>query len=119
MQSFIVVTESPMSLSPTTSYYVRQILTRNRPCLRFIVAPKAALEADSMADINAVVHSLYPDADEAMAVVKKLERLISVHQILKLQGAMYVDNLKVVEQEICWLLGFKLTDPQSPAKTKS
>lgn len=119
MQLFVVVTESPMLLSPTTSYYVRQILTRNRACLRFVVAPKAALEADCMADINAVVNSLYPEQDEAKAVIKKLERLVSVHQILKLQGAMYLDNLKVVEQEICWLLGFKLTDPESSLKTKS
>jgi len=99
-------------LSPTTSYYIRQILTQNRFRLRFVVAPKAALEADSMADMNAVIDSLYPDTDEAIAVGKKLERLVAVHQILKRQGSMYADNVEVVEQEICWLLGFKLIDIQ-------
>jgi len=61
-----------------------------------------------MADINAVIDSLYPDTPEATSVVKRLERLVSVHRILEDQGAMYSHNVKVVEQEICWLLGFKL-----------
>lgn len=113
MPTFTNVVESTMGptlpLSPTTSYYIRQILLRNRSSLKFVVAPKAALEADCMADINAVVESLYPDSDEAKAIAKQLERLVSAHQILTVQGEMYVNNVKVIEREICWLLGFKLT----------
>lgn len=96
-----------MSISPVTSYYIRQILYQNRTCIKFIVAPNAALEAHPMADINAVINSLYPDASEAWMVIQKLENLASMHQILKENRDMHTNNLNLVEKEICWLLGFR------------
>ena len=101
-----------MSISPVSSYYIRQLIAQKRNFLKFIVAPKAAMETNSLADINAVIESLYPDLDEAWTVAQKLENLISMHQILKQNGEMYTENLILVEKEIYWLLGFKYIDQQ-------
>jgi len=99
-----------MSISPLTSYYIRQLLSQKRSHLKFVVAPEAALEAHSTSDINAVIASLYPEVDEAWMVAHKLENLALMHQILKQDGVMHRNNLALVEKEIYWLLGFKYTD---------
>lgn len=101
-----------MSISPVSSYYIRQLISQKRNFLKFVVAPKAAMEAHSLADINAVIDSLYPDLDEAWSVTQKLENLISMHQILKQNGEIYLENLTLIEKEIYWLLGFKYVEQE-------
>ena len=105
-----------MLVSPITSYYIRKIISQKRAFLKSVVVANAALEAHALSDINAVIDSLYPDFDEAFAVAQKLESLTSIHQSLMPNKEIYMHNLLTVEQEICWLLGFKYTPKAIPTE---
>jgi len=71
---------SVRSIQPSISYYLRKLLRENLSQLKSVVAPGAAVEADSFTDLNAVVESLYLELDEINETVRELERLALVHQ---------------------------------------
>ncbi|MDX2212340.1 MAG: hypothetical protein SFY66_03530 [Oculatellaceae cyanobacterium bins.114] len=101
-----------MQLSPLTAYYIRKLLHKHEQRLRFIVAHGAAVKADSLADLNGVLESLYLEESEIKAVTHKLEKLVTFHQLLMQQRIKYnpeLSELEVleVERQIFWLLGFK------------
>ena len=97
-----------MPLSPVTSYYVRKILSQYRSRLRFIAAQNAALEAHALADLDAVLSSLYHDDGRVLDVANKLEDLVQSHQVLRDQGKIYAHYLITIEKEILELLGFEI-----------
>lgn len=96
-----------MQLTPLTAYYLRKLLRLQCSKLKFVVAPGAGFKADILADLNAVVKSLYLEESEVDRVIQELERLVNIHQYLTSQGATYAKELSTVEQQMFWLLGFK------------
>ncbi|MEO0755713.1 MAG: response regulator [Cyanobacteria bacterium J06648_16] len=107
---------SVRSIQPSISYYLRKLLRENLSQLKSVVAPGAAVEADSFTDLNAVVESLYLELDEINETVRELERLALVHQSLAAQKAIYRQELLQCEEKIYWLLGFKYVAKNSPVK---
>jgi PAS domain S-box-containing protein len=100
-----------LQLSPSHTYYARKLLYQNLDRLKSVVAAGAGLKADSQSDLNAVLNSLYPDSQEIQIVVEQLERLLMVHQSLSSQKTRHSQELYKTEQQIFWLLGFKLCHP--------
>jgi PAS domain S-box-containing protein len=98
----------PLQLSPSHTYYTRKLLYQNLDRLKSVVVSGAGLKADSQSDLNAVLNSLYPDSQEIQIVVDQLERLLMLHQRLNNQKTRHSQELLKTEQQIFWLLGFKL-----------
>ena len=99
-----------MLLSATTSYYLRQLVHKNRGRLKFVVAPNAGLEAHVLADLDVVLTSLYLDDEAIQETVNQLERLAFMHQALKEQGDIYAQQRNEIEKNILWLLGFLILE---------
>lgn len=99
-----------MILSPGTSYYLRQILSRYHYRLKSVFATNAALEAHCLSDLNVVIMSLYLDDEIALEIINKLENLVKLHQVLKEQGELYLQYQIETEKEMLWLLGFKVLE---------
>ncbi len=97
-----------LQLSPMVTYYLRKLLRQNLDRLKFIVASGAGLKADPLADINQVIRSLYLDESEIKGNLQKLESLTVYHQKMASQEAKNHKELADIEEEIFWLLGFKL-----------
>jgi DNA-binding response OmpR family regulator/class 3 adenylate cyclase len=97
-----------LQLSPMVTYYLRKLLRQNLDRLKFIVASGAGLKADPLADINQVITSLYLDESEIKGTLQKLESLTVYHQKIASQEAKNHKELAEIEEEIFWLLGFKL-----------
>ena len=95
-------------LSPSHAYYIRKLLSQNLDRLQSVVITGAGLKADSQSDLNAVLNSLYPDSQEMQSVIQQLERLLLMHQTLNSQQGRHNQELHKTEQQIFWLLGFKL-----------
>ena len=98
-------------LSLSHTYYLRKLLYQNLDRLQSVVARGAGLKADSQSDLNAVLNSLYPDSQEIQSVFQQLERLLLLHQTLSNQKVRHNQELDRTEQQIFWLLGFKLCHP--------
>ena len=98
-------------LSLSYTYYLRKLLYQNLDRLKSVVARGAGLKADSQSDLNAVLNSLYPDSEEIQSVLQQLERLLLQHQTLSNQKVRHNQELDKTEQQIFWLLGFKLCHP--------
>jgi len=101
-----------MKISPTTSYYIRKLLRSHADRLRSVFAPGAAIQADSLSDLNAVVASLYLEEEELMRVTREIEDLVQLHSRLGSQAgrfSLYDGKLAELEQRIFWLLGLKQT----------
>jgi len=96
-----------MQLPPVIAYYIRKLLRQNLDRLQFVVAIGAAMKADQLSDLNAVIASLYLEDQEINSVVLDLERLALSHQTMSNQGAIHRQELKDLEQQMFWLLGFK------------
>ncbi|HEY9623578.1 MAG TPA: response regulator [Crinalium sp.] len=92
------------------AYYIRKLLRQNLDRLTFVVASGAGIKADPLNDLNAVIESLYLEKEEIVAAVKQLEYLSLLHQSLSSQGAQYRQELRKTEEELFWLLGFKLQE---------
>ena len=104
--------QSPQQLlSPPQAYYIRKLLYQNLDRLQSVVIKGAGLEADSQSDLNAVLNSLYPDSGEIQEAVQQLERLLRLHQSLNSQKMRHSQELHNIEQQIFWLLGYKLRSP--------
>lgn len=101
-----------MPLSPVTRYYLRSLFKKNLHRLKFIVVPNAALEAHPLADLDAVISSLYLDPESILEMTNKLEDLVKFHRTLEEQGPLYRQHQTPLEEEIFWILGFKLLDRQ-------
>ena len=97
-------------LSLTTSYYIRKLLHQNLDRLTSVLEIGAGLKANSLSDLNAVLESLYLEEQEINAAIEQLEHLGVFHQTLSHQGAKHHQDLRAAEQNIFWLLGFKLRE---------
>lgn len=95
-------------LSPMTCYYIRRLLRQNFDKFQLIGAFDERIQADTLADLNAVINSIYPEDTKVDIVTNKLEILVSYHQGLVTQAQRYGEELAAIEQAIFWLLGFKL-----------
>jgi PAS domain S-box-containing protein len=96
-----------LQLSPTISYYIRKLLRDNLDHLKSVVAFGAGLQADPLADLNAVLKSLYMEEYEVNAVVVELQDLTARHQLLSNYKGQYRQELEKLEMRIFWLLGYK------------
>jgi adenylate cyclase len=105
-----------IQLSPAIAYYIRKLLRQNLDRLQFVVFPGAGIQADHLSDLNAVIQSLYLERSQARSVMLDLERFTLSHQALSTQGAMHRQELNRLEQEIFWLLGFKLQEAKHQEK---
>lgn len=97
-------------LSLATTYQLRRLLHQNLDRLTSIVAEGAGLKADPLSDLNCVLESLYLEDSEINHAVNRLEHFVSLHQSLNQQGAKHRQELRKVEQDIFWLLGFKFIE---------
>lgn len=95
-------------LSITIAYYIRKLLHQNFDRLTSVVATGAGLKADALSDLDSVIESLYLEEQEVSATVHRIESLAAFHQTMSHQGAKHRQDLQNVEQQIFWLLGFKL-----------
>lgn len=100
--------EKRKQLSVGIMYYLRKLLRQNLDQLAFVVATGAGIKADPLNDLNAVLESLYLEDVEIATAIQQLEHLALFHQSLSSQGAKYRQELKKTEEQIFWLLGFKL-----------
>jgi hypothetical protein len=100
-------------LSPMTCYYIRRLLRQNFDKFQLIGAFDERIQADSLADLNALINSIYPEDTKVDIVTNKLEILVSYHQGLVTQAQRYGEELAAIEQAIFWLLGFKLEPTSS------
>lgn len=66
------------------------------------------MQADLLSDLNQVIQSLYLESSDIDATIQELEKLVSLHQSLACQGTAYAQELAALEQQIFWLLGFKI-----------
>jgi PAS domain S-box-containing protein len=96
-----------IALAPTTVYALRKLLRRNLDHLRSIVATGAALEADPITDLNAVLTSLYLEPAEISAAAQQLEHLVRSHEVMSAQGSKFHQQLRQLEEQIFWILGYK------------
>jgi hypothetical protein len=97
-----------LRLSPLTAYYIRKLLYQHAGELRFIVAEGAGQKANYLADLNAVLESLYLEEPEIEAAVKRLEILVYYHQTFSAYTALHKAEVEKAEKEIFWILGFKM-----------
>ncbi|AFY62141.1 hypothetical protein [Synechococcus sp. PCC 6312] len=106
-------------LAPVTVYYIRKLLRKEQGNLKCIVVDGACLAANPEADLNAVLESLYLDAEEIAEEVLHLETLVMSHQMIGENGP--AGQLQKVEAEIFWILGLKriaLSSEQSGPGTR-
>ncbi|MGB3493415.1 MAG: response regulator [Elainellaceae cyanobacterium] len=96
-----------MPLTLTTAYYIRRLIRQNLDRLQSVIATGAALQADVLSDLNAVLNSLYLEPVELSATELKLEKLTAYHQSLSNQVGANRKNIAELEDRIFWILGFK------------
>ncbi|MBW4577282.1 MAG: hypothetical protein KME08_18580 [Aphanothece sp. CMT-3BRIN-NPC111] len=99
--------DSGTKLSIMTCYYLHNFLRKHKNEVKSIVAPGAGVCADSQADLDLVLESLYLEEDEIAVKVKQLETLTRYHQMLLEQNASPTKELIDVERQILWILGLK------------
>lgn len=92
-------------LAPLTMYYIRKLLRKEQGSLKCIVVDGACLAVNPESDLNAVLESLYLDAEEVAAEVLHLETLVMSHQMIG--ESRPAEQLEKVEAEIFWVLGLK------------
>lgn len=95
-------------LLATTGYYIRQLIKQHAQELQSVVANGAQLIADTTADINRLIASLYPTETETTQMMSELELLVQVHQHLRNQNGLYastLDQLQDIEARIFRILG--------------
>lgn len=96
-----------MRLPPLTAYYIRKLLRQRCEVLKFVALPGAALQADSLADLDKVIESLYLQEAEIIATTRELEKLVTSHRSLIGKSTLYAKDIARLESQIFWLLGFK------------
>lgn len=99
------------ALTPTIAYYIRKLLRQNMDQLKSVIAQGAGMTADPMSDLDAVLDSLYLEADKIKDTAQQLETLALSHQSLVAQGGRYRSEIQKHEEKIFWLLGFKYQQP--------
>lgn len=103
---------SQHQLLATTGYYIRQLIKQHAQDLKSILANSATLIADTTADINRIITSLYPNETDTTQMLSELELLVQVHQHLRKQSSFYsgtVDQLQDIEARIFRILGLNWT----------
>ncbi len=101
------VSHSATQLSLSTTYYLRKLLHQNLHNLKSIVAMGAAILADEVSDINAVLTSLYLEEDELASVVSQIDRAVATHEAMASQPGQFQEERSALEEKIFWLLGYK------------
>ncbi len=96
-----------MALTVTTAYYIRRLIRQNLDQLQSVIATGAAIQADVLSDLNAVLQSLYLEPQELSTAELKLEKLTAYHQSMSGQVGSNRKNIADLEEQIFWLLGFK------------
>lgn len=95
-------------LLATTGYYIRQLIKQHGQELQSAVAQGTQLIANTTADINRVIASLYPNESETTRMMSELELLVKVHQHLRSQNSLYAstfEQLQDIESRIFSILG--------------
>lgn len=95
-------------LLATTGYYIRQLIKQQGQELKSAVAHGTQLIADTTADINRIIASLYPNETETTQMMSELELLVKVQQHLRSQNSLYastVEQLQDIEARIFRILG--------------
>jgi hypothetical protein len=111
----LMATSNPKSVtqvSTSATYYLRKLLHQNLENLKSIVVTGAAIHADGMSDINAVLNSLYLEPDELGAVVSQLDRAAATHEAMLSQPEQFQLERSQLEEKIFWLLGYKFRSAQ-------
>ncbi len=101
------VSHSAIQLSLSAIYYLRKLLHQNLHNLKSIVAMGAAIQADEVSDINAVLTSLYFEDEELASVVSQLDRAVATHEAMASQPGQFQKERSELEEKIFWLLGYK------------
>jgi PAS domain S-box-containing protein len=101
------VSHAAIQLSLSVTYYLRKLLHQNLQNLKSIVAMGAAIQADEVCDINAVLTSLYFEDEELASVVSQLDRAVATHEAMASQPGQFQKERSALEEKIFWLLGYK------------
>jgi PAS domain S-box-containing protein len=109
------VSPNPIQLSLSATYYLRKLLHQNRHNLKSIVAMGAAIQADEVCDINAVLNSLYFEDEELASVVSQLDRAVATHEAMASQPGQFGKERSELEEKIFWLLGYKFRSSERSA----
>lgn len=109
------VSHGSIQLSLSATYYLRKLLHQNLHNLKSIVAMGASIQADEVADINAVLTSLYFEDDELASVVSQLDRAVATHGAMASQPGEFQKERAALEEKIFWLLGYKFRSSERRA----
>ncbi|MDR7993058.1 hypothetical protein [Thermosynechococcus sp. TG252] len=90
-----------LHLSISQIYYLRHLLRQYAPMLKPVITEGVAT---AEADLDAVLESLYPEAEELATVTEQLGRLILLHQKKDL---LSIEQYEAITQQIFWILGLK------------
>ncbi len=97
---------SPSHLSPSIVYYLRKLLRQNLDRLIPVVVDGVTIPADPLTDLNIALELLYPNPVEIRTALEKIDRLTLSHQTLS--GSQHSQQIYETEEQIFWLLGFKM-----------
>ncbi len=100
--------QSEPHLSPSIVYYLRKLLRQNLDRLTSVVVEGATIPADPLSNLNAALELLYPDGLDRRSAIEKIDRLALSHQTLS--GSQHNQQIHETEEQIFWILGFKLQD---------
>ncbi|MDR7897834.1 hypothetical protein RHJ63_05850 [Thermosynechococcus sp. JY1334] len=95
-----------LHLSISQIYYLRHLLRQYAPMLKPVITEGVAT---AEADLDAVLESLYPEAEELATATEQLSRLLLLHQKKELLSA---EQCEAIVQQIFWILGLKYTSPE-------
>ncbi len=101
------VSHNAIQLSLSATYYLRKLLHQNLHNLKSIVAMGAAIQADEVSDINAVLGSLYFEDEELAAAISQIDRAVATHEAMASQPGQFQKERSALEEKIFWLLGYK------------
>lgn len=110
---------STTKLTFSTCYYIRKILLQQAEDIKWIIAQKAGFylsSADTLKDLlesvyledvlEQLLEALYP-GNEQVFKVEQIEKLCLSHQILLTKNLSGSDELRELQKQIYWVLGFK------------
>jgi len=91
-------------LAVSMTYYLRRLLRQHEQEVTPVICPGAGLVANSEADLEAVLESLYPDEAENATIRQQLETLVLLHQH---SDRLAAPQRAKITAQIFWLLGLK------------
>lgn len=94
-------------LSPMNCYYLRKLLRQNIDKLEATESLATRIQAEPLADLNAIISSIYLENTNVDALTNKLGLMITYHQALDSETPTRNQELVAIERQIFKLLGFK------------